>query len=117
MKKLILAIGVCFVIPGMLRAQADVDALRFSQLNLGGTARSIGAGNAFTSLGADFTTLSQNPAGLGWYHGSELSFTPAVTGVNVKTDFIGQSIQDEKYKFNMSSFGVVIANDLNKKHP
>lgn len=53
------------------QAQNEVDALRYSRLNVLGSARYFGAGGAFGSLGADLTTLSVNPAGLGLYRRSD----------------------------------------------
>ncbi|MBA3647912.1 MAG: hypothetical protein H0W62_05070 [Chitinophagales bacterium] len=116
MKNLLLAISLCFVFPFISFAQSDEDALRYSQITLGGTARALGCGGAFSSLGADFSTISQNPAGLGWYRGSELSFTPTLVGIDTKSSFIDGITDAQKYKFNVGSFGVVISNDLNKKH-
>ena len=48
-----------------LNAQNEVDALRYSRLSVVGTARYSGLGGAFGALGADFSTLSVNPAGIG----------------------------------------------------
>ena len=63
MKKLhFLFLGLLFT--GPLFAQNASDVLRYSYLQPGGTARSLGAGNAFGALGAEFGAISQNPAGL-----------------------------------------------------
>lgn len=43
-----------------------------------GTARSMGMGGAFVSLGADLASMSLNPAGLGMYRHNEFSVTPLV---------------------------------------
>jgi hypothetical protein len=39
-------------------AQSDADALRYSMLDFGGTARSLGSGNAYGALGGDMAALS-----------------------------------------------------------
>jgi hypothetical protein len=57
-------------------AQNQVDALRYSQIYPGGTARSTAMGGAFGALGGDFYSASLNPAGLGVYRSSEFTFTP-----------------------------------------
>ena len=44
-------------------AQNVQDALRFSENNYYGTARSISMGNAFTALGGDLGSINLNPAG------------------------------------------------------
>jgi hypothetical protein len=49
------------------KAQTIDEALWYSQLFYGGTARFQAMGGAFTALGGDLSVLSQNPAGLGIY--------------------------------------------------
>ena len=65
MKKLyiILTATCCFALGSY--AQSAIDAYRFSQPDLRGTARFMGMGGAFGALGGDLSTLSQNPAGIG----------------------------------------------------
>lgn len=46
----------------MLFSQGVVDALKYSQQDIRGTARYMGMAGAFGALGGDITTLSQNPA-------------------------------------------------------
>ena len=44
-----------------------------------GTARSMAMAGAFTSLGADLTSMAINPAGLGMYRRNEISITPLMS--------------------------------------
>jgi hypothetical protein len=54
--------------------------LMFSQNdNVFGTSRSAAMGGAFTSLGADLSAMSINPAGLGMYQSSDWNFTSALS--------------------------------------
>ena len=55
-------------------AQNEVDALRYSTYNLTGSAKFSSMGGAFGALGGEFSALSQNPAGIGMYQFSEISF-------------------------------------------
>lgn len=87
--------------------QSHVDALRYSQQQIGGTARYIGMGGAFGALGGDFSTLSQNPAGLGVYRGSELTFSPEFYTENVTARYIGKVVSETKFTMNMNNFGYV----------
>ncbi|MBK9317869.1 MAG: hypothetical protein IPM91_02820 [Bacteroidetes bacterium] len=73
--KLITGIAA-FLISATAHAQTDADILRFSMLNYGSTARSLGMGNSFGALGADFSTLAINPAGIALYRKSEFSVSP-----------------------------------------
>lgn len=55
------------------------DMANFAQTNYtSGTARSAAMGGAFTSLGADLSTMSINPAGLGMYQSSDIGVTLSV---------------------------------------
>ena len=51
----------------MAYGQGAIDAYRISQPDMKGTARFMGMGGAFSALGGDLSTLSQNPAGIGIY--------------------------------------------------
>ena len=50
------------------------DISRFSHSFSGGSARIQGLGDAQTSLGGDISSISGNPAGLGFFNKSVLSF-------------------------------------------
>lgn len=59
----------------MADAQSAYDAQNIIQGDLNGTARYIGMGGALGALGADLSTMSNNPAGTGLYRRSDASFT------------------------------------------
>jgi len=94
-------------------AQSDVDALRYSMLDLGGTARSLGSGNAYGALGGDMSTFSMNPAGIGIYRSSEFVVTPGLLSINAESKYLGDVNTDDKYKFNLNNVGIVFA-QINK---
>jgi len=96
-----------------LFAQDFDDALRYSQIFYGGTARFMSMGGAFTALGGDISTLSQNPAGLGVFRSSEISVTPQLYHIKTTTDLNGIS-SDYLYNFNLNQAGIV-ANIINNK--
>ena len=74
MKKTLIAFAAVAA-PLAAGAQSAVDAYNFSQTETRGTARFMSMGGAFTALGGDLSTLSQNPAGLGVYRKSEIGAT------------------------------------------
>ena len=91
-------------------SQTAPDVLKYSYLNPGGTARFLGAGGAFGALGAEFSTLSQNPAGLAMYRTDELMFTPALRFANTESTLSGGNnpAQDEsKSHFHFDNLGIV----------
>ncbi len=107
MKK-ILSIAITGIIFSLsLQAQNETDALRYSQSFPGGTARSIGMGGAFGALGGDFSSLSLNPAGIGVYRSTELSFTPTIVVNNTSTSYLGGTREDDRYKLAVSNLGYI----------
>lgn len=90
-----------------LFAQNEVDALRYSRLIYDGTARYNSMGGAFSSLGGDFSVLNTNPAGLGVFRSSELSFTPSFVQIHNDTKYAGNSENDFNYNFNIGNLSYV----------
>lgn len=64
---------------GNISAQSAVEALMLTDNDLIGTARFVGMGGAFTSLGGDISSLSQNPAGIGIYRTNEVATTLTIS--------------------------------------
>ncbi|KAA9331338.1 hypothetical protein F0P96_13905 [Hymenobacter busanensis] len=86
-------------------AQTATDALRYSQLQFGGTARTLGIGGANAALGADLGSLSANPAGLGLFQRSEVSFSPGFGTNNTNTSSEGPKLADSRNSLHVASFG------------
>ncbi|MEA4918366.1 hypothetical protein [Proteiniphilum sp.] len=63
------------ILSAPLFAQSEIDALRFSQEDIQGTARAMSMGGAFGALGGDQTGVSINPAGIAVYRSSEVMGT------------------------------------------
>ena len=74
MKKLLFA-TIAFGLPAVMAAQSATDIYSLSQTDIRGTARFMSMGGAFTALGGDLSTLTQNPAGIGVYRRSEIGAT------------------------------------------
>jgi len=106
MKRISLTILAAFTLFSALFAQNVDDALRYSQVFYGGTARFMSMGGAFTALGGDISTLSQNPAGIGVFRSSEMSVTPQLNYINSTAGFNGTT-EDYIYNFNLSQAGFV----------
>ncbi|WP_035566576.1 OmpP1/FadL family transporter [Hymenobacter sp. IS2118] len=91
-------------------AQGPIDALRYSRLQFGGPARTLGIAGANVALGADFGNLTSNPAGLGMYQKSEVHFTPGIGfgQSNSRIDGGTSAGQDAtKNSFHIASGGLV----------
>jgi hypothetical protein len=100
---------ILIVIGLQLKAQNEADALRFSMISPGGTARFVGTGGAFGALGGDFSTLSTNPAGIALFRSSEFTITPNINYTLVQSSFFGNAEEDIRYNFNLSNLGFVFA--------
>jgi hypothetical protein len=107
MKRLIKLFAILFFIPFFVEAQDLADALRYSNLQIQGTARSGGMGNAFGALGGDFTSVSINPAGIGLYRSGELSLTPTFGQTQVESNYLGSMRSDSKYNFAFNNISYV----------
>ncbi|TVQ92284.1 MAG: hypothetical protein EA393_03775 [Bacteroidetes bacterium] len=115
MQRLYLIILLSLGISMVTHAQNETDALRYSLLTPGGTARFISTGGAFGALGGDFSTLSINPAGIAIYRGNEFTITPSLNFSKVESTFYGTFADDIKYDFNVGNIGLVLVfNDPNQ---
>jgi len=91
------------------RAQDPTDALRYSWLTPGGTARSQAIGSATTALGGDLSALFTNPAGLGFYKTGEIVITPGYSLNSAKSGYLGTEQKDSKNNMNYGTMGMVFA--------
>jgi hypothetical protein len=96
-------------------AQNSTEVLRYSRTDLGGTARSMGMGGAFGSIGADFSSLSINPAGIGLYKKSELSLTPTIFISQVSSEMGPYKNDENKSNFSMNNYGLILVAGDGKK--
>ena len=87
--------------------QTFVDALKLSNTQIHGTARSAAMGNAIGALGGDFTSLSINPAGIGLYQTSEFTFTPSFSFNESDVQVGGNKFSDNDFEFNLDQVGYV----------
>lgn len=111
MKYLLSVIAILVLGPVSL-AQNEMDALRYSQTFLGGTARSGAMSGAFGALGADFSTLSSNPAGIAVYRSSEFVFTPQLYVFNNEATYNGSKRSDFDENFNFSNIGLILTREM-----
>ena len=77
---LIIAVFVCAFSYG----QGEMDAYRYSNKDLSGTARGQAMGGAFGALGGDVTGVAINPAGIGVYRSSEVLVNFSLTSPSSK---------------------------------
>lgn len=71
LKHVIAAAAVATAVTGAY-AQSAIDAYTLNTTQLRGSARFVSMGGAFTSLGGDISTMTQNPAGIGMFRNSDI---------------------------------------------
>jgi len=86
------------------------DALRFSRTSPVGTARILGVGGTQWSLGGDVTSLTGNPAGLGFFQSSEASISLGLDNWGIDTEYLNQSKSFSTSKFSLPNLSFVGAN-------
>lgn len=89
------------------RPQNIDDALRYSRIFYNGSARFNSMGGAFTSLGADLSSINMNPAGVGMFRTFEMSFSPQLQYHNTTTTFNNTLSDGYYYNFGLSNAGLV----------
>lgn len=104
------AFGLAFAFS--LTAQNDIDAMRYSQITFGGTARFASMGGSMGALGGDISTLSFNPAGIGIFKKTEMSISPAIFSQTTSSVYNGSNSNDSKLNLNIGSIGIVASINL-----
>lgn len=84
------------------------DVFRYSEINQTGTARFQSIGGNHAALGGDASTITGNPAGLGFYTRSEISISPSFSNVSTQSKYIGQTTSESKGNVNFTNGSLVI---------
>lgn len=111
--KYILTIAALAAATQVAFAQYSQDALRFSTYQPGTTSRIKAIGGAGTAIGGDLSSISGNPAGLGFFTRSEFSITPEFDGSKVKSTYLGQGNKASKSNVNLNNIAAVFYSKLN----
>ena len=106
MKKLSLA-ALAFAVPVLLSAQSAVDLYNLSQSDIRGTARFMSMGGAFTALGGDLSTLTQNPAGIGVYRRSEIGATLDISPRSISAQSPTSKMSTSSTPVSCNNFGYI----------
>lgn len=90
-------------------AQETYESAQLATQDLNGTARYVGMGGAMEALGADISTMSSNPAGIGLFRRSWIGASAGVTIQNDdknRTTMLGKS-DNRTANFDMNQAGFV----------
>jgi len=89
-------------LPFFINAQSLTDAVRFTNQQISGTARTAGVAGSFGAMGGDFGSLNINPAGLGDFYKSQFNF-----------GFSMDAVKNEAFMVNDINQNRELVNDLN----
>lgn len=103
------AVGLSMLMLGIteVKAQNELDALRYSQTDVLGTARYSAMGGAFGALGGDMSSMSVNPAGIGVFTLSTGSVSLGILSAGTDATYLGNLSSDSKLNANISNAGFV----------
>lgn len=108
MKKIAsLLVFISLISGSHLYAQAEMDAYKYSNNDLHGTARFSSMAGAFGALGGDISSMTTNPAGLGIYRSSEVVTTLDLSSIKTATNWSGSKFDQSKTKFNFDNIAYV----------
>lgn len=115
MKKIIYIALLLF--PTCMLGQSEQDVFRYSYTHFGGTARYNSMAGAFGAVGADYSVLSTNPAGMGRFRESDFSFTPTLNLSKSVSIHNNSSTTAAKENFNINNLGVVFVSKAHAESP
>ena len=116
MKKTLIIVStflITVIFSTSIYAQNENDALRYSLINYSGTARFSALSGAYGAVGADFSSLSQNPAGIALYRKSEFSITPVLSSNNTMSDYLTETNSDSRKALQLGNVGYVFSKNMN----
>ena len=93
-----------------LAAQETYENAKIAQDDLNGTARYVGMGGAMEALGADISTMSSNPAGIGLFRRSTASLSMGVVSQDGASNAVGGS----KTNASFDQLGFVLSRQMDK---
>lgn len=103
----LLFVGVQLTAEAQFGQFNDVSRLAFDRPT--GTPRFQALGGASQALGGDFSSLVNNPAGLGWVQSGSLVFAPAFTNTSSSSTYRGTSLSADRFNANIGSVGFTFA--------
>ncbi len=117
-KKLSMMMMMMMLLCAVLSSQAQSldDAVRFSKIEQGASARFKAMAGAQTALGGDLSSITGNPAGLGFYTASDASFSLGFQIDSNSTRYYEFNNEVGKNSFGLDQAGVLFHIPINKKN-
>lgn len=114
--KKVSALFIVVAICSVGHAQNQDDVLRYSTTGVFGSARFEAMAGSFGALGADFSAIQINPAGMGRFSSSKVSVSVNNSNAQNEALYNGTSMHSQRNKVTLSELGVVFATDISKNN-
>lgn len=116
MKKFILLFSTTLLSVISVQGQNDIDAIRYSQITFGGTARFSSMAGSMGALGGDLSTLSFNPAGIAIFRKTEFSFSPSILSQRTSSNYNFTNSGAGKLNFNFGNIGFATTFNIGEQY-
>jgi hypothetical protein len=93
-----------------ISAQNELDALRYSTLGAGGSARTLGMAGSFSTIGADGSAAMINPAGLAVFRRGEFNFGFQFLNTANNSTYINETVKGTNLNFNIPTLNLILTN-------
>ena len=110
MLKFLFILSITIIIDFQLYSQSGYsqDVIKFSHNLKGGSARLQAIGGTSVSLGGDVSSISQNPAGLGFINRKLFSFSYGFLGNNSTSNYLGETFNTNNNFNDVENISLVI---------
>lgn len=99
-------LSILCLISGSIFGQTPSEALQYSMFRPYSTSRSIGVGNSMSALGADFSAIAVNPAGIGLFRKSDAYISVGTLWENNKANLQSDTYSNSNYEENTGKFSI-----------
>ena len=106
MKKYLFLLFACFTF-SVAQSQEIIDAVRYSQDNLSGTARFRALSGAFGALGGDLSSINVNPAGSAVFSNNQITMTLSNFSTKNNSNYFGTNTSATDNSFDLNQTGGV----------
>ena len=89
------------------QSQEIIDAVRYAQDNLSGTARFRAMGGAFGALGGDLSSININPAGSAVFSNNQIAVTLSSFNTKNNSNYFGTNTSISENSFDLNQIGGV----------
>jgi len=103
MKTILLSIAIVAWSCLKLTAQGEVEALRYSSAEAGWSARSLGMGGAYSSVGSDISSFFTNPAGIAVYKRSSMELALSHDNHSTETTYNEEAKKDLRSRLSVGN--------------